>query len=85
MDSKIYYQKVREQEAKIPSDFAVVISRDTADGGKAGTKTEVPRRVAAKLVVEGLADLAPSDTPPSAPAAKEGPKEGKDNGPVPRR
>jgi hypothetical protein len=34
---------------------------ETADGGKGGTKTEVARRLAAKLMVEGLARLASKD------------------------
>jgi hypothetical protein len=58
MDLKIYYSKIREAEKKIPEAFAVVTSRETADGGKPGVYTEVPRRLAAKMIVEGLADLA---------------------------
>ena len=57
MDLRIYYQKLRDMEAKIPEEFPTVVSRETPDGGKAGTKTQVPRRMAAKLIVEGLADL----------------------------
>jgi hypothetical protein len=58
MDLRIYYQKIREVEGKIAGDCAVVMSLQTADGGKGGTMTEVPRRLAAKLVVEGQARLA---------------------------
>ena len=58
MDLQLYYQKIREWEAKIADEFTIVISNETADGGKGGRKTEVPRRVAAKMVVEGLARLA---------------------------
>jgi hypothetical protein len=58
MDLKLYYDKIREAEARILEDFPVVISNATPDGGKEGTKTEVPRRLAAKLIVEGLARLA---------------------------
>jgi len=61
MDLQLYYQKIRAMEAKIADEFPVVISNETADGGKDGTKTEVPRRIAAKLVVEGLARLASAD------------------------
>jgi hypothetical protein len=61
MDLRIYYQKIREVEAKIDDVFPVVISLATADGGKAGVCSEVPRRLAAKLVVEGLAKLASSE------------------------
>ena len=58
MDLKLYYDKIKELEKQIVNEFAVVISNETADGGKAGTKTEVPRRLAAKLIVDGLARLA---------------------------
>ena len=39
-------------------EFPLVVSVETSDGGKGGTKTEVPRRLAAKLLVEGQARLA---------------------------
>jgi hypothetical protein len=58
MDLRIYYQKVRDTEAKIAEDFPVVVSRETPDGGKPGVRTQVPRRIAAKMIVEGIADLA---------------------------
>jgi len=58
MDLRIYYQKVRDVEAKIAEEFPTVVSRETPDGGKAGVQTQVPRRIAAKMIVEGLADLA---------------------------
>jgi len=58
MDLRIYYNKTREQEGKIGSDFPVIVSAETQDGGRAGVRTEVPRRVAAKMIVDGLARLA---------------------------
>jgi hypothetical protein len=58
MDLRVYYQKIREVEAKIPGPYAAVISLATPDGGKAGIVTDVPRRVAAKMVVDGTAKLA---------------------------
>jgi hypothetical protein len=58
MDLKMYYHKIREQEAGIGEEYPVIVSHETADGGKAGSPTEVPRRLAAKMVVEGLARLA---------------------------
>jgi hypothetical protein len=61
MDLRVYYQKIREVESGIREPFVTVVSRATADGGKAGVKTDVPRRVAARLVVEGKADLAEAD------------------------
>ena len=61
MDLRVYYQKIREVEEKIIQEFVVVVSHATADGGKAGTLTEVMRRIAAKLIVDGLARLATGD------------------------
>jgi hypothetical protein len=61
MDLRHYYQKIREIESKIAENFAVVVSHDTPDGGKAGTRTEVPRRLAAKMIAEGSARLARED------------------------
>jgi protein-disulfide isomerase-like protein with CxxC motif len=58
MDLRAYYKKIREVEEKILEEFVVVVSQATADGGKLGTFTEVVRRVAAKLIVDGLARLA---------------------------
>ena len=56
MDLRIYYQKIREIESKIETEFPVVKSRETADGGKGGTLTEVSRNTAAKLIVDGVAE-----------------------------
>ena len=58
MDLRLYYQKIRDVELTIADEFPVVVSRDTGDGGKSGTLTEVPRRIAAKMVVEGVAQVA---------------------------
>jgi hypothetical protein len=48
-------------EATLTDEFPVMVSNDTPDGGKGGQKTEVPRRVAAKLIVEGQARPASAD------------------------
>ena len=58
MDLQVYYQKIREMEGKIAEEFPLVVSVATQDGGKGGTTTEVPRRLAAKLVIDGHARLA---------------------------
>ena len=58
MDLKNYYQKIRDQEAKIGERFAIVTSVETPDGGKPGILTEVTAKVAAKMVVDGVAHLA---------------------------
>ena len=61
MDLRTYYQKMRDEEAAIPAQFAVVVSRETGDGGKSGVPVEVTRHVAAKMLVEGTAQLATTD------------------------
>ncbi len=61
MDLQIYYQKIRDIENKITDEFPLMVSVETSDGGKGGTKTEVPRRLAAKLLIEGQARLASKD------------------------
>jgi hypothetical protein len=58
MDMRVYYRKIRQKEDELPEDPVVVVSLETADGGKAGVYTEVTRRNAAKMIVEGRADLA---------------------------
>ncbi len=58
MDLRAYYQKLRDLESTIESEFPIVVSRATGDGGKEGTRTEVPRRLAAKMILEGTARLA---------------------------
>jgi hypothetical protein len=63
MDLLGYYENIRRIEAMIEVVFAVVTSRATPDGGRAGVKTELPRAVAARLIAEGKADLAnPEET-----------------------
>jgi hypothetical protein len=58
MDLRAYYQKIRKLEAEILDPFVVVSSRETPDGGKAGVKTDVPRSLAARLIVEDRAEMA---------------------------
>jgi sRNA-binding protein len=58
MDMRVYYRKIREKEDGLPEDPVVVVSLDTPDGGKAGILTEVSRRNAARLLVEGRAEVA---------------------------
>jgi hypothetical protein len=58
MDLRAYYQKIREIEARIEEAFAIVVSLETGDGGKAGVATEVSRARAAKMVVEGIVRMA---------------------------
>ena len=57
MDLQIYYRKIKEIEEGLRDPAVVVESLGTPDGGKPGIRTEVPRRIAAKMVVEGSARL----------------------------
>ncbi|PWU04196.1 MAG: hypothetical protein C5B51_17245 [Terriglobia bacterium] len=54
MDVRSYYQKIRENESTIAEPFAIVVSVETANGGKPGTLSEVTRAVAAKMLVDGI-------------------------------
>ena len=63
MDLRVYYQKIRRIEAELAEPYVVVLSCETPDGGKPGVRTEVPRGLAAKLIVEDQATLAsPEET-----------------------
>ena len=62
MDLKLYYQKVRNTEAEIAEAFPVLVSKETQDGGKDGRCAEVTRAIAAKMIVEGSARLATTDS-----------------------
>jgi hypothetical protein len=61
MDLNLYYQKIRDMESKITDTFPVVVSNETPDGGKPGVLTEVTRRIAARMLVEGSARLATAE------------------------
>ena len=61
MDLREFFKRIREIEATIDGAFALVVSHDTADGGKAGVMTETPRSIAARLIGEGRARLATPD------------------------
>jgi hypothetical protein len=61
MDLRIYYETIREIEAGVTDEYPVIVSKATGDGGKAGTMTEVPRRLAARMVVDGIAALASAE------------------------
>jgi hypothetical protein len=58
MDLQHYYSKVREVEAKITEEFTVIVSRETPEGGRDGSLTQVARRLAAQMVTDGVARLA---------------------------
>ena len=58
MDLQVYYRKIRALESSLENASVVVVSLETPDGGRPGLRTEVPRRIAAKMIVEGAARLA---------------------------
>ena len=58
MDLRSYYRKFREIEKGIEDEYVVVKSLDTADGGITGRLTEVARALAAKMLADGVAELA---------------------------
>jgi hypothetical protein len=57
MDLQIYYKNIRDAEEGMKEPSVVVVSRETPDGGRSGVYTEVSRRVAAKMIVDGSARL----------------------------
>ncbi len=61
MDLKLYYQKIRDMESKIPDAFPLIVSQQTDDGGRAGSFAEVTRAVAAKMITEGTARVADAE------------------------
>lgn len=63
MAIRAFFRKVREIEQGISSDFVVVVSNETTDGGKPGVETEVSRIQAARLIADSKARLAtPEET-----------------------
>jgi len=61
MDLQVYYKKIRTLEASIRDPSVVLVSLETPDGGKEGVRTEVPRLIAARMLVEGTARLATAE------------------------
>lgn len=57
MDIRLYFAKVKELEGSLPPSV-LVSSLETADGGAAGTLSEVTRAYAARMVLDGKARLA---------------------------
>jgi hypothetical protein len=55
MDLRQYYKKLHELESKMPESHVLVVSVETGDGGKEGVITEVPRRNACQLILDGRA------------------------------
>ncbi|GEM_PF-633260 len=57
MEIRTFYRKLREIEATLP-DEVILVSKETPEGGRAGRFTEAPRSVAARMIVEGVAEQA---------------------------
>jgi hypothetical protein len=62
MDLKVYYRNVRKIEEQIDGADAIIVSCETPDGGRAGVLSEVPKRMAAKLVTDGCARIASEES-----------------------
>ncbi|HWR50773.1 MAG TPA: hypothetical protein VN428_06680 [Bryobacteraceae bacterium] len=75
MDLKVFYRKLQDHEAQIAEPEVVVVSNETADGGKPGVHSEVRRRTAARMLTDGTARLA---TPEEAAAFRERAREARD-------
>jgi len=61
MDLKGYYRKIRAAESSLGEEFPILRSLATEEGGKAGRLVEVSRMVAARMLVDGIAELASAD------------------------
>jgi hypothetical protein len=61
MNLRSYYEKIRQAAAELEPGDVWVESLATMDGGRAGVFTQVPRQLAAKLIVDGKAKLADSE------------------------
>jgi hypothetical protein len=68
MDLRLYYQKIRDVEAKIGEEFPIIVSHETPNGGIPGAHAEVRKGLAAKMIVEGMARMA---TPAEAKAFRD--------------
>jgi hypothetical protein len=60
MDTRSYYELIRSQEASIDGEFAWIATLATRNGGVAGRICEVPRRLAAAMIVDHTARIATS-------------------------
>ena len=61
MDLQVYFKKIRALEEGLRDPSVVLVSIETQDGGREGVRTEVPRRTAARMIVEGAARVATAE------------------------
>jgi hypothetical protein len=55
MDLRQYFKKIKDTELSIEEPYLLIVSLETADGGKPGAVVEVSRQEAAKSLVENRA------------------------------
>jgi len=75
VDLRQYFRKLEQIEAAMIEAYQVVVSLETADGGKPGLISEVSRANAAKLLVEGRAVLATEEQKEQFASAQQAAKE----------
>jgi hypothetical protein len=75
VDLRQYFRKLEQIEAAMIEAYQVVVSLETADGGKPGMISEVTRANAAKLLVEGRAVLASEEQKQQFLASQKAAKE----------
>lgn len=71
MNLRAYFQKIRQAEALIEGDAVLTVSIAGDDGGLEGIRSEVPRGLAAKLIVEGKVRLATAEEAEAQKADQE--------------
>lgn len=58
MDIRDYYERIRAHEVSISAEYTWIATLTTKNGGVEGRISEVARRTAAKMIVDGTARLA---------------------------
>lgn len=60
MDLRAYYRKIRDLESTL-DEFVIVKSLPTESGGKGGVLSEAGRSTAARMTVDGVAEIASAE------------------------
>jgi hypothetical protein len=60
MDLRAYYRKIRDLESTL-DEFVIVKSLPTESGGKGGVLSETSRSTAARMTVDGVAEIASAE------------------------
>ncbi len=61
MDIRNYYERIRAHEVSISAEYTWIATLATKNGGVEGRISEVARRTAARMLVDGTARLATDD------------------------